>query len=100
MVRPLQSTTVDFEPLVKMLVDYDLVGTNDTATSFMGEIGSEWDVAVWDVAEWISSAEVRNRWRGVSGIGTVGAIFYEARLQNVSLSISGWDVAWEPGGIL
>ena len=100
MVRPLQSANNDFTPLVEMLVDYDRDGSANTAPAFTGEEGAVWDEELWDVAEWISVNETRNRWRGVTGVGTVGAILYEARVQNVTLSISGFDVVWERGGIL
>jgi hypothetical protein len=100
MVRPLLQSSERFTPFIRMLSDYDLSRANGTAGSFSATVGAVWDVAVWDVAEWISTSAGRNLWYGVGGSGQVGSIYYESRTSNIDISLSGWDVLFEPGEVL
>lgn len=100
MVRPLHSASGEFTPLVLTFMDYDDSTPSMVANSFANEEGAEWDVAEWDVASWSTVGTSRNRWHGVNGTGMVASIYYECRLQNIELSISGFDILYERGAVL
>lgn len=86
---------------LKTLVDYDF--TPPPAPAILSPIadGARWDEARWDVDTWPASISyATNRWRKVSGRGSMVAPVYQttvATAETIDLKVSSVDLTYELG---
>ena len=82
-------------------VDVDFEGKTITQTiTPTYATTAEWDIAMWDTAEWAISGTVQSEWRNVTGLGRAAAIIIKAEAAGAEFSISSFDMIYEEGSYL
>lgn len=88
-------------PFIDIEVDYNnKPPTNQPEVSVGDEGGALWDVAEWDTSAWASSPVPVQNWQGVTGLGRVGAPRVRVAVLGCSFAITGLDVVYELGGLM
>lgn len=80
MIRPLVTVTGNNRPSVGMSVDFvetQAMSAISAATTLAGS--SAWDTAVWDTSTWAASDQEVNDWANLVGLGTFGAVKFQAQ---------------------
>lgn len=100
-VRP--NFIVDGAISAGLQVNTDYADQAPTSTpTFTPSEGAEWDVGVWDVAEWGEGQVPSNAWQSISGIGTVAALRLRTLSQNGTIKWASNDFKYQltaPGHI-
>lgn len=100
MIRPYILSDGVPRPFVDIRLDYDISPpTNQPDATFIG-LGSPWDTSPWDVSPWAYGLTMISSWNGVAGFGQVAAPRFTASVTNCHLSVSGFDIIYEPGSLL
>lgn len=86
--------------LLEMKVDFDDSPANNEVQTTSTVQGSAWDVADWDDALWGGGKFSVAKWAGVTGVGTFGGIRLRVATNSTEISLTGFDVAFEAGGVL
>ena len=99
LVRPIFITDGTLTPALNANTDFETrlpVG----APTFEAGAGAEWDVAVWDEAEWGSAGTPTTRWIGVNGIGFAATINLKVATNANTVKWSSTDWLFEMGAYL
>ena len=88
-------------PFMDMEIDYsNIPPTNQPEVTGGPAGGASWDLATWDVDYWAVSAQSKQNWQGVTGLGRVGATRIRISVTNCTFSLTGVDVLYELGGLM
>lgn len=98
MVRPLMQTPIGYFPQFQVRTDYDTEAADFTVVS-ASSVGSIWDEATWDVSAWGGGTQPNTRWQSVRGIGSTVSVAFAVSI-DTEMSIQGFDIMYEPGGVL
>jgi hypothetical protein len=104
-LRPITEGDVDQGPFVGIAVDYDVPQTGSAGPVTPGNWFT-WDVSVWDGTDRWRGITVRRPWVGVEGIGTAIAPLLRIDISAAAVGSEfvfrhiGYDVIFEPGGVL
>lgn len=97
LMRPVLAIDGEIQLGLDINMDYADAAPNSTITINSGG-GDPWDVA-WDVA-WGGALTVYRGWHSVRGVGFAAAPRLRIQSQDVRVSWSASDFAWETGGLL
>lgn len=98
LARPL--ITTDNSLLFNFGIDVDFEDTTITDEAITtGELGIDWGDN-WDSGPWAGGSIFSKEWRSITGIGRAASIKLSGQFKGVNFSISGFNVVYEPGGIL
>lgn len=98
MVRPFFTTNSVPRPAINMRVDFDLSAPTSQPQLTERLPGTPWG-SPWG-SPWGISSRNSTQWVGATGIGHIGAIRMTLDADNIDLSLSGFDVMFEPGGAI
>lgn len=84
---------------VQAKYDYDLVSSVPRPTINTSSGGTLWDSGVWDLDVWDQSSETNEVPVGSLGLGRTMAIGFNG-ISETRVSIIGWDVMFDTGGLL
>jgi hypothetical protein len=88
-------------PYMDLEVDYSNVPPTNLPEITAGPSGGAlWNTAPWDTSDWALSAQPKQNWQGVTGLGRVGASRIRVSVSGCTLSLTGVDVLYELGGLL
>lgn len=99
MARPIFISEGDLTPAVLMNVDFQerrTLSVSQTTTT----IGSIWNQAIWDVAEWLLGDNIIRKWQTITGIGISGGIRIYTSNSQISCRWVSTDIVYEKGGVL
>lgn len=97
-IQPFVASNGAVNVALLMLVDYRdraLEGSISTNQS-----GSPWDTSPWDVTPWGDATVVNRSWFGIGAAGHVGSIRLSTMTTSNSIQVQGFNVMFEPGGML
>lgn len=99
MARPIFQSESFFFPAIGMNVDFKLTRKPASQTLTIGT-GAEWDVALWDTAEWALGDVISRDWRSISGVGIAGGLNISTNFKGSKTEWISTDVVYEVGGSL
>ena len=100
MILPYVVTDGQPRPFVDVKVDYDSSPvTNWPEISDTEEGTATWDLATWNVDDWVGGSRIWTNWTGVAGLGRVGAVRLSAQVSNCSFAVTGFDILYEEGSV-
>lgn len=106
MLRPILQSSQQITPAIALLTDFqeETPTANPTVTTTGG---APWGSIVWGAWVWSDNADIRYDWTGVTGLGYCGAVRVRTILQSASspspdvdVRLIGFDLMYQPGGIL
>lgn len=105
LIRPIITSDGSIIPGVGLNVDYGTGGFVSIPDA-VDATGAVWDESLWDVAIWPQEGLTSAVWQSVSGTGQCCSVITSVQtLSNgsangVLLQLNGWDMAFEPGGLI
>lgn len=99
MVRPLIETNGAINPSLAINVDFADNPPNNVGT-YIGALGSAWDVSPWDTSPWAFGTYVQKDWKTVYGVGFSIALYIKVQSANVTVNLQALDYVHGQGGIL
>jgi hypothetical protein len=99
MARALVASDGVVTPALEINTDFaDLYPT--ASPSAGASSGPFWDQEYWDMAYWGSASEVQTKYTAVRGNGDCAAIRWRANDSAADITISAFDLLYEPGGLV
>lgn len=99
MARPVFSASGTLSPSLILNTDYRLTAPTGTP-AYTENSNSLWNIAEWDVADWVSGDKITLRWRTITGIGYAGGIRMQTNTKNLTCQWQSTDIVYERGGVL
>ena len=102
MVRPILQTDNGLPTvLCGLSTDYETVDlTNQISFNPAILLTGEWDLDVWDNANWGGGLVTSKSWQGVTGIGYAGSISMNVASQGIEFHWASTDFVMERGGVI
>ena len=102
MVRPILQTDNGLPTvLCGLSTDFDTVElTNQISFNPAILLTGEWDLDVWDNANWGGGLVTSKSWQGVTGIGYAGSISMNVASQGIEFHWASTDFVMERGGVI
>lgn len=94
MLRP--AFTSNGVPAPSVALNVDFRDDAPTGTASFTSSGAQWDSAQWDSAQWGGGSTVNQTWTSVYGVGRCAAVRMTTSTTNATLSVSAFDVIYEP----
>lgn len=99
MARCIFTSNGSVSPAILMNVDFAQNRTT-VSPSYVGEPGSEWDVASWDTSSWQQGDLITKRWQSITGVGYAGGIRVVTQTKNITCQWQSTDFVYEYGAVL
>lgn len=98
-VRAYTISTGDVKLTFEMVMDFrpsEITGANETS---IATDGADWDVELWDVAEWGETRGRKTDWYGLTGTGHVGSLQFAVKTTTQEIEIASLDLMLEVGNM-